>query len=238
MDLKEFYGMPHLVEPIKDVSLDECSIRLEACLDYLVKTGRKAAKRSIKVRSNFDWGAQMKRTFVELPKQGRPPDIGKPNPKQSLIEVINQTANILRMLDALSWIKSDQSGLNRHHVDVCHPTTSSAKGETDLVLSNDDFPTAKFEVTDVVGDKDGNNKEATDLKKLKFIASTTKKDNKPVPPPKYRGFLVMSEELAKVINGRNSWWSSGKTAVVSLESKQFDSNTVIFEIFPVTRANQ
>ncbi|MCH8910652.1 MAG: hypothetical protein IH867_07925 [Chloroflexi bacterium] len=226
--------MPHLVKPIKDVSTEVCTERLTACLDYLVEAGSGAANRAAKVQANSNWGVQMKRSFVVLPRTEFPQDIGDPGSDQSLVEVINQTANIRRMLDALSWAMSDESGLNLHHVDVCHPTTSSGKDETDLVLCRDGFPTAKFEVTDVVGNRDGNNKEATDLKKLKFIGSITKQDNNPVTPPDYRGFLVVSEELAQVITDKKRWWRSDDPPIVRYEQRESNADTLIFEVFSIS----
>ena len=136
--------MPHLVEPIHDVSPDECSTRLVAYLKYLVAAGAEAAKRSVNVQANFNWGLRMKRTQVKLAWDEAPPDIGHAGKEHSLTEVINQTVNIRRMLDVLQRIRLGKSELNTHDVKVCHPTTSSGlKGhpEADLELSRRGRPT-------------------------------------------------------------------------------------------------
>ena len=230
--------MPHLVEPIHNVSPHECSTRLEACLEYLVAAGAEAAKRAVTVKISSEWGLRMKRISVELARDGAPPDIGHAGKEHSLAEVINQTANIRRMLDVLLWIRSDESGLKNHLVGVCHPSTSSGPKddpETDLELSHHGVKSAKFEVTDVVGNKDGNNKEATDLKKLGFINEITKTANKPLSEvPKHRGFLVVSEELGKVMTGKKRWWRSDYPPVVRYELQESGSSTLIFEVFSVS----
>jgi hypothetical protein len=209
--------MAHLVEQFIDLSLNECSDRLSACLDYLVEAGSEAAKLAAKVAPNRDWGLETKRVDVVLPG-GEPNGIGQPDSKQSLAEVINQTANIQRMLDALTWVMSEESGLSRHKVIVCHPTTSSGTGETDLVLSRAGFPDAKFEVTDVIGNKDGNGKEAMDLKSLGFINEITRAGNTPLhAPPEHRGFLVVSRELGCAITDKKRWWRCDAPPMVRYE---------------------
>ncbi len=221
--------MAHLVDEIRNVSLRECYDRLTDCLDFLVEVGSETAKRAANVKADHEWGVRTKRTVVHLSPE-TPLGIGQPDSKQSLTEVINQTANISRLLDALTWAMSDQSGLDQHRVVVCHPTTSSGVDESDLVLGRSGFKSARFEVTDVVGNKDGNKKEVTDLKSLKFVSAKTKRENVPVSAPKYRGFLVMSQELGDVICNRKSWWSWGDSAVVLLEPKENRTSTLIFEV--------
>ena len=109
------------------------------------------------------------------------------------------------------------------------------KNETDLVLSLSGTKVAKFEVTDVVGNKDGNNKEATDLKNLAFINKVKMSENKPLDaPPSHRGFLVVSEELGCVIKCKKRWWRSNTSPVVRYEHHQTGSSTQIFEVFSVS----
>ena len=77
-----------------------------------------------------------------------------------ITEVINQTANLSRLIDVLAWIIEERSDLNAGTVLACHPTTSSgsSRGETenDLTLALPDGSQARFEISDVSGDIDGN----------------------------------------------------------------------------------
>ncbi len=73
-------------------------------------------------------------------------------------------ASLERMFDVLAWLET-KGGHQR--VGVCHPTTSSGPGETDIVLVDEhDERTMLIEVCDVVSSKDGNNKELRTLKAL------------------------------------------------------------------------
>jgi hypothetical protein len=121
-------------------------------------------------RDVVGWGVAVKRIRVDLPAEGRPKLIASTISSHSLIEAMNQCATMERLLDALAWAQTGESGLSNAQVQVCHPTTSSAKGsgvmDNDLVLVGSDGAMARFEVSDVASEEDGNQKERRDLMSL------------------------------------------------------------------------
>ena len=131
--------MPHLVASlVGPISLAACADQIRAAHDYLARQGAQAIDRAWVTRDVTGWGAAVKRIRVELPLDGRPDRIAFTIRSHSLIEVINQCATMERLLDALAWAQTPEAGLADAQVMVCHPTTSSAKGEgvtdNDLVL--------------------------------------------------------------------------------------------------------
>lgn len=109
-------------------------------------------------------------------------------------------------LAALHWARTEPS-LNGYVVERCHLTTSSSRGDEDdydLVLVKEDLPgfKAKFEVSDVVGIKDGNNKEKKDLASLGVLkrGSFQHVDEWPA----VRLFLVVSEEFSGWLTRRRT----------------------------------
>jgi hypothetical protein len=136
---------------------------------YLSENGAEAFRKAAFVQGEC-WGIAAKRIRVELPTESRPTSIGQDVENQRLAEVVNQCATIERLLDALLWARSEPS-LQGYAVERCHPTTGSSEGDDDdhdLVLVEEGSPErkAKFEVSDVAGAKDGNNKEKKDLASL------------------------------------------------------------------------
>jgi hypothetical protein len=131
-----------------------------------------------------------------------------------LVEVINQCATLERLLDALAWATS--AGFTK--VRCCHPTTSSNKAgqehDNDLIVSTDDGAvTARFEVSDVVGEKDGNRKERKDLVSLGVLLERKGSDclNKCWRPTENeRIFLVVSKEFAAGLLKRKPLWIKDK----------------------------
>lgn len=97
--------------------------------------------------------------------------VGQGLTDHNLAEVVNQCANIERLLDALQWAE-DEPSMQGYAVERCHPTTGSARGDAidnDLVLVStvDDGTPARFEVSDVIGRRsDSNHKERRDLASL------------------------------------------------------------------------
>jgi hypothetical protein len=78
-----------------------------------------------------------------------PSDIGSDLISHHLVEIINQTATVERLLDVLDWVQTNESGLAEfERVMVCHPSTSGLRGkaecENDLVLCAETGAIARF----------------------------------------------------------------------------------------------
>ena len=163
---------------------------------------------------------------------------------QKLIEVINQTATIERLMDCLRWTMTHPSGLSRYKIQLCHPTTSSdADGKDDgldhdLVLADSAGTTAIFEVSDVASSKDGNRKAEKDLRSLGVLEEGKGEEKFRVRDwPSSRLFLVVSSEWKpRLQNKRRKWVQNRKVKdrripphlVITL--KPWESQTGIFEI--------
>ena len=189
--------MSHLVEPIKEVTLQDCYVRVQKAHNFLVERGKKAVA-GLNQKSDKDWGVDCKRVRVDLSAGVPPEDIGKGLTEHSLVEIINQCATIERLLDALKWAQTPKSGLSKYMVRCCHPTTSSAHKENDLILESENGKMACFEVSDVASEKDGNNKEKKSLVALRVLNDDKhgKELNEDWPKAR-RAFLVVSEEFGK-----------------------------------------
>ncbi len=139
--------------------------------DYLATHGAEAIRRASGSQGGPDWGSSVKRARVILPEEGRRLAlISGETREHNLVEVVNQCATMERLIDALGWAQTEPS-LMEYLVERCHPTTSSSRGDEedhDLVLVAPDDPEAKakFEVSDVASEKDGNGKEKKDLESL------------------------------------------------------------------------
>jgi hypothetical protein len=147
--------MPHLIEPpTEPVDLHAYRAGLEGAHDALVVAAKKWSLSEIPLRS---WGASAKRAVVEV--GGIHPWLGVQT--QPFNEIVNQSATVERLLDALEWAES--AGFSC--VLACHPTTSS--GDHDLVVQRPDDGLGVFEVSDVAGPRGNeNNKMANDLQNL------------------------------------------------------------------------
>jgi len=189
----------YLVEPIANsrTSLRECREMLEETYRYIVEHSRTALDAQIALAAPVPWGATLKRATVPLEGPDRPGLVGAS--EHNLIEVINQCANLERLVDALRWIESDASGLQEFSlVECCHPTTSSGSRENDIILRSPQGTRAFFEVSDVCGDKDSNRKENRELLRLGVL----RRDKQPIPEslwPAGRLFLVVSSEFASLL---------------------------------------
>lgn len=174
--------------------------------DYLVRNATAALHGTAALRPDQRWGIRAKRVRVLLPDEHRPALIGPELADHNLAEVINQCATVERLLDVLQWA-SDEPSLQGCAVERCHPTTGSAKNgrqDNDLVLVKEGpyKPVARFEVSDVIGSTDGNNKQKRDLASLGILR---KKTFEPIEEwPNERLFLVVSEEFNGRILGRQS----------------------------------
>ncbi len=213
--------MPHLVKPLFHTSLSECYRSIQEAHDFLVQRGASAIAQVQKEKEmdSASWGSAMKRLAVSLPSHERPALIDTTIQKHSLVEVIHQCATIERLLDALEWAQQPDSGLNDFLVERCHPTTSSAKSETkaiedeehdnDLVLVRTNQEWARFEVSDVTGEHDGNRKEEKDLISLGILRpgkGKGKNEERFVGRwPSARLFLVVSSEFSPYLFRTNRW---------------------------------
>lgn len=189
----------HLVAAVRG-SVEIYALRedLEAAHGYLVAAARQATER-LADQSPQQWGSGVKRLRVILPDEPRPRLIPGSLKEHSFIEVVNQCATLERLLDALSWASTRESGLADGRVVRCNPTTSSSQEEDDhdLVVELPNGSLAKFEVSDVASDRDGNGKEEKDLATLGVMLPAGAKDRFDVVWPNGRLFLVVSTEFAE-----------------------------------------
>ena len=130
------------------------------------------------------WASDLKRVKVAVSE----------SIQQPIFEIVNQMATVERMLECFEWILSSESRLASCWVDVCHPTTSSGDDDNDLVLFDKMGGTcvARFECSDVMGQKDSNGKSRRDIQSL-MNASHSERE---------RLFVVTSEELGDLIARR------------------------------------
>lgn len=219
--------MPHLIGSIRKTDVTDCYGRLRLAHEFLVTSAQSAAVELAAIEDAQNWGTKAKRVLVHLALE-RPEVLGKDVTTHNLVEVINQTATIERLLDVLLWTQTPESGLRQfRRVLVCHPCTSSASSsaswENDLVLADSDGQEARFEISDVVSKEDGNQKHRKDLIRLHVI------DNNSAlcAPPSARCFVAVSEEFAAYVRScQPSWKSIGCTYA---EIKK-NGTTRIFEI--------
>jgi hypothetical protein len=158
------------------------------------------AQRTLETVAKFDvgknWGTSIKREPVKC-KADNGVEL-----HHSLAEVVNMAATVERLLDALQWAATSE--FSGYTVEACHPTQTSKVGQNDLVLVERQDQTgcrARFEVSDVSVDADGNEKEMKDLVSLGVLK---RRDGK-APHiesidierwPSDRVFLVVSTEFA------------------------------------------
>lgn len=203
--------VPHLVASLPPdaphgpgvLTLTRCYDLLREAHDYLARAGMEAARRAALVEDAAAWGGLLKRVRVELPAGDRPLLVRGAEPSHSFAEVVNQCATMERLLDALAWAQTEESGLRAWTVAVCHPTTSSATDtavDHDLVLKGPAGQEAWFEVSDVASVHDGNAKEEKDLRSLGLLGTGAARCD--VIWPTARVFLVVSTEFATKLRRR------------------------------------
>lgn len=178
-------------------SLESCHKDMREAQKYLSVNGAEAFRRAAALGDRERWGMDAKRIKVAFPDGPRPTLISMGLADHNLGEVVNQCATMERLLDALSWARTEPS-LKGYVVERCHPTTGSSSGDVDdhdLVLVKEDAPglKVKFEVSDVVSGKDGNNKEKKDLTSLGVLRRSSLQPADEWPAG--RLFLVVSEEF-------------------------------------------
>lgn len=188
--------MAHLIaQPTAGISISDCLRQLREAHEVVRQAGARAATSVAELSATTDWGTKVKRTKVTLPAE-RPLLLQSAPSTHSFAEVMNQCATVERMVDALAWAETAFPGWT---VLACHPTTSSATHSpdlnNDLVLRGPNDERARFEVSDVAGDGDGNRKEEKDLANLGWI----REGGKPKECAQGRTFLVVSENFGRRI---------------------------------------
>jgi hypothetical protein len=193
-------------QPLADVCL-----HLTAARAYLACQGKRALIEATEIETAGAWGSEVKRRRVNLPPEPRRQVIPEAVTHHSLIEIINQCATLDRLLDAMAWAGKELSAF--HTVELCHPTTSSNKAaghsnlDNDLILTDGNGLRARFEVSDVASEKDGNDKELRDLISLGVVRNCKGADRLTIEKwPDGLLFLVVSEEFARGILSRKRLW--------------------------------
>ncbi len=163
--------------------------------------------------------------------------------EENLIEVINQSANLGRLLDLLDWL-IDSKEFKDYKVERWHPTTSSYKNkvhnsddpqkDNDLILHdpinpNDAARKLYFEVSDVVNPRDRNGKEKKDLISLGILKPGKGRESFVSSWPEGRRFLVVSRDFARRLQGSTRFWVSEKHCYFQ-ELSSGNHNTSIFEV--------
>lgn len=207
-------------------SLESCHAEIREAQGYLAANGAEAFRRSADLGGDERWGISSKRVRVAFPESPRPALIGQGLKDHNLAEVVNQCATMERLLDALDWARTEPS-LSGYAVERCHPTTGSSSGDGDdhdLVLIKEDAPDlkVKFEVSDVVSGRDGNNKEKKDLASLGVLSKGTFEPSDEWPAG--RLFLIVSEEFGATLLGRP------ETTTYSYEKAGLVKSTLIIEV--------
>jgi hypothetical protein len=226
--------MSNLVEPIsKRTTLADCHRLVKEAHDYLSRRGTEAIEKARQVEGSPYWGSMVKRVSVLLTDENRPELVPSSVTEHSLTEVYNQCATMERLLDALEWAQTEESGLNRYEVTLCHPTTSSIPGvadDHDLVLVGPEETKAKFEVSDVAGKRDGNRKEEKDLARLGVLPAIDIQGRFEEGWPPGRVFLVVSAESARRLREPKRSWLKGDTPHCHYVEVKADGPTRVFEI--------
>lgn len=188
-------------------SPDDFRAALKDAHDFIVACAQSAIQAAARVDGARRWGREVKRTRVRLPERDRPVLVRDAPPEHNLVEVVNQCATVERLLDALEWAASAESGLSASWVRTCHPTTGSESSrdaiDHDLVLTSDAAIVGCFEVSDVVGTNDSNSKLTRDLRSLGVMRADSKHAVAAHDWPAHRCFVVMSSSHASCLESRS-----------------------------------
>ena len=203
--------MGHLINTLSGEIVDVRQ-ELQEAHDFLVKCAQ-AAQTSVSDATS--WGIDTKRVSVALNVSQPPLKIGKPEERMG--ELVNMTATVERLLDALRWFET-HNDFKQLTVVKCHPSTSS--GENDLVLGTQQGQVSVLcEVSDVASDGDGNGKANKD------IASLYTAWEKHTEHARY--FLCVSSEFAPVIERKKHLAANRRVALHKTGEK---SGTVLIEV--------
>ena len=212
--------MAHLINPIRSQPIKVTLDDLRSAHEFLV--GR--AKNSVAALSTYvvPWGIKAKRLNVDLSRSNQPRLVGKD--KERFAEVVNMTATIERMMDALEWFAA-RAEYRELMVSECHPSTSSDVKGNDIVLVSVEGRTKVIcEVCDVISEKASqNSKEKKDLDNLGCTRG--------VPLDGIDRFIVTAPEYAQALTSKLRRWekkpyryssvqldTSSRTCLLRLES--------------------
>jgi hypothetical protein len=215
------------------ITLEGCWRDVKEAHDYLARRGTNALEGARGAENPLRWGSRIKRVRVSFPEGERPRLIDPKLNEHNLVEVVNQCATMERLLDALEWAGSKDSGLAAFAVERCHPTTSSSAGDDedhDLVLIGPGGQKAKFEVADVVSERDGNDKQKSSLVSLGVLREGKGDQIYPASWPEGSLFLVVSEELARRLQKSKRRWLRGDPPHCHYDEVLGEGPTRIFEV--------
>jgi hypothetical protein len=106
----------------------------------------------------------------------------------------------------------------------------TTEDDHDLVLMGPDGAKAKFEISDVSGARDGNNKEKKDLISLGVLREGKGDEMFPNEWPKGRLFLVVSDEFAGRLRKPGRAWLKGTPPHCRYNELAAQGTTGIFEV--------
>ena len=173
--------MNNLIEPLgEETEIDEYISALREAHDYIADRCRKQIQSQELDVTSF--GHDIKRNRVDLSGDDKPAIVG--SDAQSIVEIINQLANIERLIDALIWARDNGATT----VIQCNPTTSS--NGHDLVVSGSGVISV-FEISDTISTY-GEAKVKNDLNTL--FDCECDYCQKP-----HKGFIVISEEASEYL---------------------------------------
>ncbi len=123
--------MPHIVDPLRDMTQEKAINHLESAHTYIVSRARLALAQPSCIGTC--WGISTKRLSVDLSICRLPNLVQKAS--ERLSEVMNIAATIERTLGALRWFRQESrfQALLVHH---CHPSTSSERNSNDIRLAD------------------------------------------------------------------------------------------------------
>ena len=175
--------MNNLIEPLgtENTEIDEYIPALQEAHDYIVDRCRKQIQ-SQELETASTLGQDIKRNRVNLIGDNKPAIVG--SDAQSLVEIINQLANIERLIDALIWARDNGATT----VMQCNPTTSS-EGH-DLVVSGSGGVSV-FEISDTMS-------TYSDAKVKKDLDTLFDRECEYCREP-HKSFLVISEEASEYL---------------------------------------
>lgn len=207
--------MAHLIRGLSGTTQPDALRQFERAHAFLVDRARDSLSQLSLRRER--WGAFAKRASVDLSGPGRDPLVSKDS--ERIVEVINMTATLERLIDALRYF-ANLPDSRTWLVLECHPSTSSSEGGNDLVLGpfRDDIRII-CEVTDVVSSTASQNqKERKDLASLGCREAVTTDG--------VRRFICTSREYGGALASPQRPWASMhyRYRVVELE------NTVLLEL--------
>ena len=176
-----------LVKKIENKTVKECLKLVQEAHDYLARCGDETVKRINNPPDLHYWGSNVKRTRIVLDGNNTPKLIDSMIPDYNITEIYNLCANLERLIDAMTWVQQNQD-LNGYEVKICHPMGVTQHNDLELsTQANPNAIKARFEVSDVVGSNDGNDKEERELTRLGIFNPNW---------PDAQLFLVVSEDFA------------------------------------------